>query len=199
MSGANYLLAGFRSFTSVVTIAALVLGLFAFGQTSHAAINAQIPFEGYPKDSTGAALSGTYDMVFTLHDAAAAGATLWTGTHSAGNGNAVTVASGTFAVLLGSGAGNSLAGVDFNSASLYLEVAVEGETMSPRYRLGAAAYAFNADTLDGFDASDFALAGSSTVTNNFVSNTNFNATTTFASSTDFTGDTTFASTTFSQG
>jgi|GEM_PF-5735991 len=170
----------------------LILTLLATLIPAHVAqaqINPQIPFEGSLRDSVGTVLSGPYDMTFDLFDAATAGANLWTGTHTAANGNGVTVTNGVFQVLLGSGAGNDLTGVNFNTPSLYLEVTVAGETMSPRYRLGAAAYAFNADTLDGFDASDFALAGSSTVTNNFVSETNFNATSTFG------GDTTFASST----
>jgi hypothetical protein len=127
-----------------------------------AAINQQIPFYGALNDSAGNPLTGTYDMVFRFYDSASGGTLMDTSTHTAGNGNAVTVTNGEFAVMLGSGTGNALDGVNFNTAAIYVGLTVESDTeMTPRERLGAAPYAFNSETLDGFDSLDF-LRGNAT-------------------------------------
>ncbi|MFH1253367.1 MAG: hypothetical protein V1664_03495, partial [Candidatus Uhrbacteria bacterium] len=42
-----------------------------------------------------------------------------------------------------------------DNASVYLEVEIQGETLSPRKRITAAAYAVNAQSLDGLDSEDF--------------------------------------------
>ncbi len=137
-------------------------------QPVQAAINPQIPFSGSLKDSGGTAVAdASYDMVFRLYSVVSGGSALWTGTYTASNGNAVAVDDGVFRVLLGSGIGNSLAGVNFNSDTLYLGITVGTDTeMTPRYRLGAAAYAFNADTVDGYTATDF-IATTTTQTVSF--------------------------------
>jgi hypothetical protein len=154
----------FGLFVTVV-VATLLLGL---AQPVLAAINPQIPFSGSLKDSGGALVAdASYDMVFRLYSAPGGGSVLWTGTYSTGNGNAVVVDDGVFRVLLGSGAGNSLSGVNFNSDTLYLGITVGSDAeMTPRYRLGAAAYAFNADTVDGYTATDF-IATTTTQTVSF--------------------------------
>lgn len=144
-------------------ILALVLSAGHFWPQQVAAapgINNQIPFTGTLKNSSGTALSGTYDMVFRIYDAASGGATLWTGTHTAANGNAVSVDEGIFQILLGSGTGNTL-DLDFNDDAYYLGISVEGDSeMTPRTRLGAAGYAFNADAIDGLDSTELIRASS---------------------------------------
>lgn len=121
-------------------------------------INAQIPFGGTLNDADGDSVSGTYDMVFTIYDAPTGGSDVWTGTHSAANGNAVVVTDGAFHVLLGSGTGNALI-LDFNDDTYYLGVKIGADPeMVPRERLGASGYAINADMLDGVHASSFLLA-----------------------------------------
>tara|TARA_B100000508_G_scaffold138819_1_gene135648 strand:+ start:2159 stop:4522 length:2364 start_codon:yes stop_codon:yes gene_type:complete len=137
----------------VVTIVALFLLFFT---RSEAAINPQITFYGTLQDSGGNDLTGTYDMVFNFYAAASGGAALDTSTHTVGNGNPVSVVNGEFVVLLGSGIGNALDGVDFDSASIYVGLSVEGDPeMTPRERFTAAPYAFNSDTVDGYEANDF--------------------------------------------
>lgn len=134
------------------------MSLFSLTKTAQAApgINAELPFYGTLKDASGNELTGTYDMVFRLYDAATAGTLLDTSTHTAANGNAVAVDDGEFFVLLGSGTGNELDGVDFNDDSIFVGLTVGSDSeMSPRTQLGAAAYAFNADTVDGLEASAF--------------------------------------------
>ena len=120
----------------------------------------QIYYQGLLKNSSGALVSdGSYDMVFRLYDAASGGTALWTGTHTAVNGNAISITSGVFTVLLGSGAGNSLSGVDFNQDSLWLGITIASDSeMSPRQRVGAAAQALNADKLDGIGLATSSLS-----------------------------------------
>lgn len=140
--------------TAMLCVAVLLFSNFAFAAPG---INDQIPFFGTLQNTSGTNLSGTYDMTFRIYDAASGGATLATSVHTSGNGNPVIVTAGEFYVLLGSGAGNSLAGIDFNDDALYVGLTVNSDSeMSPRTRLGATPYAFNADTVDGFHASDFA-------------------------------------------
>jgi len=140
-------------FTTLVILLALVFGAT---QYAFAAINKQIHYQGVLKTAAGAAVSdGSYDIVFNLYTAASGGTAIWTGTHTAANSNAVTVADTVFSVLLGSGTGNTLADVNFDQDELYLGVTVGSDSeMTPRQRVGSAAYAFNADKLDGFNASD---------------------------------------------
>ena len=137
-----------------LTLVTLVTLLFAV--QAHAAINEQLTFYGTLQDSVGTDLAGTYDMVFNFYDAPTGGTLLDTSTHTAGNGNPVTVTTGEFAVELGSGAGNALDGIDFNASPIYVGLSVEGDgEIALRVPLTAAAYAFNADTLDGFHADVF--------------------------------------------
>jgi hypothetical protein len=143
----------------VLAVVLMVCALLSYIIPSHAyasvGINTQIPFTGTLKDSAGATISGTYDMVFTIYDTASGGTVLWVGTYTVGNGNPVTVTSGTFQTMLGSGAGNALT-LDFNDDAYYLGVKIGTDPeMVPRERLGASGYAINADTVDGLHASSF--------------------------------------------
>lgn len=136
---------------SVLLIAFVVGGTFPAGFAYAApGINKQLSYQGTLKTSGGVNVTnGNYDILFRFYDAATAGNLLWTGTHTAANGNAVTVTNGIFEVLLGSGVGNTMT-IDFNTDTLYLGIVVSADSeMAPRQRVGAAGYAFNADTLDG--------------------------------------------------
>jgi hypothetical protein len=153
---------------SAFLLVVIMMLIFLPLQPALAAINPQIPFSGSLKDADGAVVAdASYDIVFRLYSAASGGSALWTGTHTASNGNAVLVDDGVFRVLLGSGTGNSLSEVNFNSDTLYLGITVGTDAeMTPRYRLGAAAYAFNADAVDGLSATDF-IATTTTQTVSF--------------------------------
>ena len=132
-------------------VVALLAACIVFtASTAEAAINKQLYFQGILKDSNGTAVAdGAYDMVFSIYTNATGTTPLWTGTHTTANGNEVNVKSGVFGILLGSGAGNAL-NLDFNTDELYLGITVESDSeMTPRQRIGAAPYAFNADTVDG--------------------------------------------------
>ena len=119
-------------------------------------INKQLGYQGVLKNPSGNTIpNASYDMVFKIYNVSSGGTPLWTGTYTATNGNPVTTNNGFFHVLLGSGTGNAL-NLDFNTDSYYLGITVGSDAeMSPRQRIGAAGYAFNADTLDGLDSTAF--------------------------------------------
>ncbi len=133
----------------------LFLWVVVPGSSTFAAINEQINFYGTLKDTSENPLTGTYDMVFRFYDAPTGGTLLDTSTHTSGNGNPVTVTNGEFSVVLGSGTGNALDGIDFSSNSIYVGLTIGADSeMSPRERLAAVPYAFNSDKVDGYDAVD---------------------------------------------
>lgn len=142
----------FKRFFSVVFFATLlVAGGISAPVYAEVGINEQIHYQGTLKDSSGNNVAdGTYDMVFRLYDVSSGGTTLWTGTHTAANGNAVTVTDGVFSVLLGSGTGNSLASFDFNQDEIWLGITVSTDSeMTPRVRVGATAQAFLSERVVG--------------------------------------------------
>ena len=98
-----------------------------------------------------ASVTTTVPIQFVLYDTPSAGTILYTasGTIGAPAATAVTPNKGLFSVELGGSGTNPLdAGVVFkNNSSVYLEVTVNGETLSPRKRLTASPYAFNAKYL----------------------------------------------------
>jgi hypothetical protein len=113
-----------------------------------------INYQGKLTDSGGNALDGTYSMTFYLYDAETGGSSLWNETQS------VNVLAGIYNVKLG--AINPLDVSLFTNEhiySLYLEVVVGGETLSPRQRLTSTAFSMkagDADTLEGLGSSEFA-------------------------------------------
>ncbi len=131
-------------------------------QIAHAEINQEIPFTGTLLDSADDAVpDGTYDMTFRLYDASTAGTCLYSAGGTCGTPTqiSVTVTNGQFSIILGGTGTNALTGVDFNSADVYLGVLVETNAeMTPRHQMGAAAYAYNADTVDGISAASTATA-----------------------------------------
>ncbi len=129
------------------------------------AINKQLNYQGKLQNAGGITLpDGNYSMKFSVYDAAAAGTRLWTecGTVGTPTARTVAVANGVFSVLLGDTASGACPGpananaitLDFNSDAYYLGLTVEADSeMTPRKRLGASGYAFNADLLDGLNTS----------------------------------------------
>jgi hypothetical protein len=102
---------------------------------------------------------GTYSFVFKLYTVSSAGAAIWTETQSS-----VTVTSGVFQVNLGSScpfftsnACNSSTPIDFNAnPNLYLGITFNSDPageMSPRVQLQSVPFAYNADKVGGFSAS----------------------------------------------
>ena len=140
-----------------VLFGGIIFTLFFSSQTliAQAAINEQIAFYGTLQDTLGTNLVGTYDMVFRFYDAPSGGTLLDISTHTVANGNPVVVSAGEFRVQLGSGTGNALNGLNFNTDNIYIGLTIGSDSeMIPRERLSAAPYAFNADRLDGYDSLD---------------------------------------------
>jgi len=97
------------------------------------------PGTGQPKPD------GNYNMRFRIYDAASGGTLLWAEPAAADPAASVSVAGGVFTRLLGSSV--ALNASVFSGGNAYLEVEVNGETLSPRQRIGAVAYAMVAGTL----------------------------------------------------
>ncbi|WP_425392097.1 tail fiber domain-containing protein [Ekhidna sp.] len=130
-----------KKIASIVLIFYAACGLAQVPETMH--------FQGFLADpGTGNAIAdGNYSLTFTIFDAATAGSSLWTETHTT-----VSVADGYFSAILGS-EGTPLT-IAFD-AQYYLEVEVGGETLSPRYTLASSAYALNARRLMSTDDNVF--------------------------------------------
>ena len=129
-------------------------------------INQTINFQGKVVNTNGTNVTdGSYDMVFELYDASAAGSQLWTETWNSGTSQ-VSVTDGVFRVALGTY--SSMASLDFNQDNLWLKVTFNGEAMSPRIRFTSVPYAFEAKRVAGL-----------TVTNNGGNTLNIAANKTF--------------------
>ena len=117
-----------------------------------------INFQGMLTDDNGDAVAdGSYVMRFYLFDAATGGNQLWN--NPDGELQTVTVTNGVYNVQLG--INESLDYTIFNGGTAWLEVVVEGETLSPRQPLTSTAYALkagDADTLAGQTLGDLNTA-----------------------------------------
>ena len=161
-----------RSFAIVALL--LVSVCFAFFLQSQSDALTTVPtrmnFQGRLADSTGnIKQNGTYNMRLRLYTAASGGTAVWTEDRLVSAGQGVTLTNGLFALQLGSV--TSLPASLFASGPLYLEVELptpatatssspawtEG-AMTPRNQMATSAYAYNSETLDGLDSSDFAAA-----------------------------------------
>ncbi|MBI4424077.1 MAG: hypothetical protein HY554_10145, partial [Elusimicrobia bacterium] len=105
-------------------------------------------FQGRLTNSLDNPLSGGHDFAFAIYPAASGGSPLWSETQSA-----VPVYNGVLAVRLG--AATPIPASAFANPDAYLEIAVDGVTLSPRERLVTAPYAFNARLLQGREAAGF--------------------------------------------
>lgn len=118
---------------------ALVAGLHS---AAIATVPQVIPFQGKLTDASGKPIpSGSRSIVFTLFPTLTGGTATWTETQGT-----VTVTDGLFSVDLG--AATPLSAGIFTGGDLYLEIAVGGETMTPRQRLGSVAHALRAGMAD---------------------------------------------------
>ena len=134
----------FRLKTKITVVStALIIGLVFLRSLAFAAINEQISFQGKLANSSGVSVAdGNYDLVFNLYTVSTGGTAIWTGTYTTANGNPVSVEDGIFAIMLGSGTGNSLSSVNFNQ-TLYLGITVSTDTeMTPRKTIGAVPQSF---------------------------------------------------------
>ena len=138
-----------------ILLATIILwSVFGFVGRSQASITKEISYQGKLTNTSGVAVAdGTYNMKISIYDAVSSGNCLWTarGNCSTPTAKSVTVSNGIFSIMLGESGDNALS-LDFNSA-YWLGVTVGSDAeMSPRKKIGASAYAFNADLLDGLDS-----------------------------------------------
>ena len=138
------------------------------------AVPGLISYQGKLTDTSGTPLDGNYEMRFALYTAETGGTMLW---NHIPDSHFVTVSEGVFNVQLGSL--RTLTAPIFEWDPVYLEIYIYNsdteswETFDPRQQLTSAAYALRsekaseaqnannaayADTLDGFDSTDFATA-----------------------------------------
>jgi hypothetical protein len=104
-----------------------------------------IAYQGRLADANGSPLTGTYNMIFRLYDAASGGTPLWTEQWTGSNG--VKVSDGLFNVMLGSltPIPTSLV-TDHSSLFLGITVGTDDE-MTPRVQLGSVPFAVQALTV----------------------------------------------------
>jgi hypothetical protein len=127
-------------------------------------------YQGVLRDASDLPLEGSFNMIFRFWSAPGAGAQILIDEHPAGGESEVIVSGGLFNVALGSGdlfdgpgpgTYASLAEVFRDYETVWLEVEVDSEVLSPRIRIVSGAYAMNARHLNGKD-SNFFLDTSST-------------------------------------
>ena len=131
---------------AVVLVAAALLAASLVG----ASIPAKMNYQGRLTDSgTGLPLPGSHSAVFKIYDDSTDGSLLWTESTS------VTAdTNGVFSVILG-----SVNPIDISfDGPAYLQVEIDGETLTPRREMVSSPYAFNAlnaEELGGLPASDY--------------------------------------------
>lgn len=134
-----------------VSLSGSFLVVFLLMVTVVWAVPNTINYQGVLTDSTGTPLSGEVSIIFRLFDAESAGTELWNETQT------VSVTGGTYSVQLGEV--TPLGTLDF-SAPYWLEIEVEGETLSPRQVLTSVPYAMRAQYADGVaSGTNFSLTG----------------------------------------
>ncbi len=116
------------------------LGVWAIPQT--------LSYQGYLTDTSGAPLTGTHSLTFSLYTVSSGGTAQWSETQGT-----VQVSNGLFTVELGNGAAFP---VNLFATPLWLGISVDGDPeMSPRTPLSSGGYAFkaeDADRLEGVSA-----------------------------------------------
>ncbi|OQA89987.1 MAG: hypothetical protein BWY28_00726 [bacterium ADurb.Bin236] len=112
-------------------------------------------YQGYVTES-GVPMHGSVPMVFELFDVSTGGAPLCsTGAQS------VSVSRGRFNYVVGSEAGGCGAvDIDWSAGDFFLQVSVNGNTLSPREKVVPFPVALEAKKLNGLQAADFVLSGS---------------------------------------
>ena len=137
-----------RSSTAVLLASSLLLALLA--SIASADIPARIHYEGRLFDDEGAPLAGPVDITIGLWDAASGGSLLYGETHSA-----VTLDYGAFSLAIGEGTvtpGDPAFGVGLLNIEVFLEVNVDGDTLSPRQAMHPTAQAQVAASVPSVEA-----------------------------------------------
>lgn len=116
------------------------------------AVPQKIYLQGILRDQNDNLLNGSYNIIFRIYDSATGGTALWTEIQSN-----VQINNGLYTVVLGSS--TPLTADFFSEDNRYVGVQVGNDPeMSPRIQLLSVPFAMHADTVDGYNASDFALS-----------------------------------------
>lgn len=123
-----------------------------------------ITYQGRVLNANGVPVSdSSLNMSFALYTALTGGTCVWSNSSAScasTTARSVTLTTGLFTENLGD-TGNTYAAIADSifgdNATVYLEVVIAGETLSPRRQITAAPYALNADTLDGIDSATLQL------------------------------------------
>jgi hypothetical protein len=148
----------FRRHLSVIFLLVTFAGLFGFGffalptNDAAAAIPTTLGYQGRLKNSSGNALTGTYNFTFRLYASSTGGTAVWTETQS------VSVDASFFSVQLGS-VTPFPAAVDFNQP-LYISTQVSPDAeMSPRVPINSVAYAYTAGGVSSYVSAPVSATG----------------------------------------
>jgi hypothetical protein len=149
-------LAGYVFYGALLCVLIFVAFNISLSNQASAAvgINKQINFQGKVTNPNGTNVAdGSYTFVLALYSVSSGGSAVWTDTET------LVVDDGIFQYNLGSDTVNApLPGsVDFNSDNIYLGITFNSDPageMTPRIRLTASPYAFNADEIDGLDSTE---------------------------------------------
>ncbi|HZS40328.1 MAG TPA: hypothetical protein VFF06_26030 [Polyangia bacterium] len=145
----------------------LLAAALGWAGPARAGVPRLINFQGRLAGANGAVLTGTYNLTFALWSAPTAGSSCFSETQS------VAITNGMFDVNIGAATSGGVSASCVFTAQYYLELTVGTDgPMAPRIQLTSAAYAFNADTLNGYSAGNG--AGQIPVSNGVV-NANLNA------------------------
>ncbi len=123
-------------FLLAVETRAIEKGSNGYKVTEVKAVPAAITVQGYLEEN-GSPVNGTVQMKFKLYTTSSGGTPIWTSsTYS------VNVSNGYFSKVL------SISKKYFPGSDRYLEIVVNGQTLSPRLRITGVPYSFKADTCD---------------------------------------------------
>ena len=140
-----------------------ILFLFLSSNLFCGSIPQQINYQGRLLDASGNTVNGSREMIFKFYNVDTGGSPLFTEHRDNYNNNQVTVSNGIFNVLIGSVTSGGIPTTVFTGTdNLWLEVTVAGNALTPREKISAVGYAFQADKLDGHDSDYFSTL--STVT-----------------------------------
>lgn len=152
-----------RFLASLLLATLLFVGLFSLTVFPADAASAPniLNYQGRLLNANGVPISTTTASIsFAIYSAVSGGTCVWSnnsGTCASIVARTVSLTDGLFSENLGdTAAGTPYAAIPdavfADNAALYLEVIVEGETLSPRKQLVAAPYSMNSDTIDGFNS-----------------------------------------------
>jgi hypothetical protein len=137
----------------VVVAVNLIMVVQLFGQAP-----SLINYQGHLTDNTGEPINGDRNLQFAIFETIDGGSSLWNETH-----NGVPISNGLFTVVLGSISALSQELFDTNS-ELYLEITVNSETLSPRFRFTSSAFALKSSYSHVADSSRAAAGAQPTGT-----------------------------------